>query len=151
MMNRLSLSPRRVFSVKHLLVLMLALALSVVSSHKASASQPYALQYSQLSTSKWLSNGHTFYRVTFTFSTGGYDVNFPPSVTRLLDGSGNLTNDFTMNVSATGPSPGDIVTYQITKISATYDLGALTAGQRYTFTITQPLNPTTLQSVAFTP
>lgn len=113
MMNRLSLSPRRVFSVKHLFVLMLALALSVVSSHKASATQPYALQYSQLSTNKWLSNGHTYYKVTFTFSTGGYDVNFPPTVTRLLDNAGNLTNDFTMNVSATGPSPGEIVTSQI--------------------------------------
>lgn len=132
---------------------MLVAALSVVSAHKASATQPYALQYSQVTTFDRYrtSDGHTRYHVVFTFSTGGYTVNFPPSATRLYDPYGNLTNNFVINVSATGPSPGEFVTQQITKQGAYYDLGVLTAGQYYTFTMNQTLSPTTLASERWTP
>lgn len=92
----------------------------------------------------------THYHEVFTFSTGGYTVNFPPSVTRLYDSYGNLTNDFVLNVSATGPSPGEIVTQQITTQEAWYDLGLLTTGQTYTFTMNQTLNPTTLAGESWT-
>jgi hypothetical protein len=92
----------------------------------------------------------THYHVVFKFYTGGYTVNFPPSVTRALYSSGLPTNDFSINVSATGPSPGEIVTQQINYQEAWYDLGLLTTGQTYTFTMNQTLAPTTLAGESWT-
>ncbi len=48
-------------AVRYLVVLMLVAALSVVSAHKASATQPYALQPSQLTTfsRSRTADGHT--------------------------------------------------------------------------------------------
>lgn len=131
---------------------MLVAALSVVSAHKASATQPYALQPSQLTTfdRSRTADGHTHYHVVFKFYAGGYTVNFPPSVTRAVNQYGQLTNDFSINVSATGPSPGEIVTQQINYQEAWYDLGLLTTGQTYTFTMNQTLSPTTLASESWT-
>lgn len=139
-------------AVRYVVVLMVAVVLSVVSAHKASATQPYALQYSQVTSfdRSRTADGHTHYHVVFKFYTGGYAVNFPPSVTRLYDRNNNFTNDFVINVSATGPSPGEIVTQQITTQEAWYDLGLLTTGQTYTFRVNQTLNPTTLAGESWT-